>query len=247
MRSGPRPQPGAARPRPGQRQRRPRPRADATVIIETSAVVEVLRTIHAGRRPPRWFEASRDEGRLAVPRAVEVELKRLRKSNRRGAGSRSELSWLARLGGRHLQWVYGLYREAPVDADVLSQITRMHEEAVSGRGGGSGGGSGGDDAARSWLRSKRAFVLGRLGYDGASEPLGGPKAGRALAALNRAAGNDRVIMAQAVSIAASTGGARAGGPPAAVLVSRDGDFTAFAGRLGEIAGGAMSIVHYSRM
>ena len=54
-------------------------------------------------------------------------------------------------------------------------------------------------------------------------------------------------MAQAVSIAASTGGARAGGPPAAVLVSRDGDFTAFAGRLGEIAGGAMSIVHYSRM
>ena len=246
MRSGPRPRTEAARPRPGQRQRRPRPRADATVIIETSAVVEVLRTIHAGRRPPRWFEASRDEGRLAVPRAVEVELKRLRKSNRRGAGSRSELSWLARLGGRHLQWVYGLYREAPVDADVLSQITRMHAEAVSGRGGSSGGGGG--DAARSWLRSKRAFVLGRFGYDGASEPLGGPKAGRALAALNRAAENDRAIMAQAVAIAASAGGARrAGGAPAAVLVSRDGDFTAFADRLGEIAGGAMGIVHYSRM
>ena len=179
-----------------------------------------------------------------MPRTVEVELKRLRKSNRRGAGSRTELSWLARLGGRDLQWVYDLYREAPIDGGVLARIARMHDEAVRDRDGA---------AARSWLRSKRSFVRGRLGYGGAG-PLEGPKAGRALAALNRAAANDRAIMAQAVAIAAASaggGGGGGGGPPpapaVAVLVSRDGDFTAFAGRLEEIAGGTMRIVHYSRM
>ena len=212
---------------------------NATVIMETSAVVEVLGAHRAGRRPPAWFEASRSGGRLAVPRTVEVELKRLRKSNRRGAGSRTELSWLARLGGRDLQWVYDLYREAPIDGGVLARIARMHDEAVRDRDGA---------AARSWLRSKRAFVRGRLGYGGAG-PLEGPKAGRALAALNRAAANDRAIMAQAVAIAAASAASAvgAGPPPAAVLVSRDGDFTAFAGRLEEIAGGTMRIVHYSRM
>ena len=221
-----------------QRQRQPE---NATVIIETSAVVEVLRAHHSGRRPPAWFESSRSGGRLAVPRTVEVELKRLRKSNRRGAGGRAELSWLARLEGRDLQWVYDLYREAPIDGGVLARIERMHDEAVRDRDGA---------AARAWLRSKRAFVRERLGHGGAG-PLEGPRAGRALAALNRAAANDRAIMAQAVAIAASASAASAGqatpAAAAAVLVSRDGDFTAFAGRLEEIAGGTMRIVHYSRM
>lgn len=243
MGAAPRPQAGQARQRREQRRQRHPP--DATVIIETSAVVEVLRALHAGRRPPRWFEVSRGEGRLAVPRTVEVELKRLRKLNRRGAGTRAELSWLARLGGRDLQWVYELYREAPIDARVLSEVERMHAEAAGDSGG---------DAARSWLRSKRAFARERLGHADASS-LGGPRAGRALAALARAAANDRAIMAQAVGIASAAarrlrgGGAsaHAGGPPAAVLVSRDGDFTAFAGRLEEISGGAMAVAHYSRM
>lgn len=243
MAAAPRPQAGYARQQRQRQRQRQRPPPDATVIIETSAVVEVLRALHAGRRPPRWFEASRGEGRLAVPRTVEVELKRLRKLNRRGAGTRTELSWLARLGGRDLQWVYELYREAPIDARVLSEVERMHAEAAGDSGG---------DAARSWLRSKRAFARERLGHADAAS-LGGPRAGRALAALARAASNDRAIMAQAVAIASAaarrrTGGnAHAGGPPAAVLVSRDGDFTAFAGRLEEISGGAMAVARYSRM
>ena len=208
-------------------------------------MVAVLGAVHAGRRPPRWFEESRDGGRLAVPRTVEVELKRLRKSNRRGAGSRADLSWLARLRGRDLRWVYDLYREAPIDARVLSEVERMHGEAARDSGGA---------AARAWLRSKRSFVRERRGQGGggAGAPEGAA-AGRALAALNRAAANDRAIMAQAVAIAAAAaragggGGRGAAGPPAAVLVSRDGDFTAFAGGLEEIAGGAMSVVHYARM
>ena len=104
--------------------------AEVTVIIETSAVVAVLGAVRAGRRPPRWFEESRDGGRLAVPRTVKVELRRSRKSNRRGAGSRTDLSWLARLRGRDLRWVYGLYREAPIDARVISEAERMHGEAA---------------------------------------------------------------------------------------------------------------------
>ena len=237
--------PPAPPPRPprGPSQRRPEA-AGATVIIETSAVVAVLGAVRAGRRPPRWFEESRDGGRLAVPRTVEVELKRLRKSNRRGAGSRADLSWLARLRGSDLRWVYDLYREAPIDARVLSEVERMHGEAARDSGG---------DAARAWLRSKRSFVRERSGQGGGG--AGAPKgaaAGRALAALNRAAANDRAIMAQAVAIAsaaARSGGGSGGaaGQPAAVLVSRDGDFTAFAGGLEEIAGGAMSVVHYARM
>ena len=233
-------------PRPPRGPSRQRPEAaGATVIIETSAVVAVLGAVRAGRRPPRWFEESRDGGRLAVPRTVEVELKRLRKSNRRGAGSRADLSWLARLRGRDLRWVYDLYREAPIDARVLSEVERMHGEAARDRGGA---------AARAWLRSKRSFVRERCGQGGGG--AGGPEgaaAGRALAALNRAAANDRAIMAQAVAIASAAaragggGGRGAAGPPAAGLVSRDGDFTAFAGGLEEIAGGAMSVVHYARM
>ena len=241
------PEPTSRLPRGPSRRQRPGAAGTTVVIIETSAVVAVLGAIHAGRRPPRWFEESRDGGRLAVPRTVEVELKRLRKSNRRGAGSRADLSWLARLRGRDLRWVYDLYREAPIDARVLSEVERMHGKAARDSGGA---------AARAWLRSKRSFVRERLGRGGGGPGgLGGPEgvaAGRALAALNRAAANDRAIMAQAVAIA--TAAARAGGgggggasPPAAVLVSRDGDFTAFAGGLEEIAGGSMSVVHYARM
>ena len=242
--------PPAPPPRPprGPSRRRQGAAGATVVIIETSAVVAVLGAIRAGRRPPRWFEESRGGGRLAVPRTVEVELKRLRKSNRRGAGSRADLSWLARLRGRDLQWVYDLYREAPIDARVLSEVERMHGEAARDRDGA---------AARAWLRSKRSFVRERCGRGGGPGGPGGPEgvaAGRALAALNRAAANDRAIMAQAVAIAAaaarSGGGGGGGGgasPPAAVLVSRDGDFTAFAGGLEEIAGGSMSVVHYARM
>ena len=239
------PAPPPRPPRGPSRRQRPGAAGATVVIIETSAVVAVLGAIHAGRRPPLWFEESRDGGRLAVPRTVEVELKRLRKSNRRGAGSRADLSWLARLRGRDLGWVYDLYREAPIDARVLSEVERMHGEAARDSGGA---------AARAWLRSKRSFVRERLGQGGggwAGAP-GGVAAGRALAALNRAAANDRAIMAQAVAIAAAAARAGGGGRgaaslPAAVLVSRDGDFTAFAGGLEEIAGGSMSVVHYARM
>lgn len=206
--------------------------------METSAVVGVLWARHSGRPAPCWFDDNMREGRVAVPRTVEVELKRLRKSNRRGAGRRADLSWLARLRGRDLEWVYGLYRGPPVDAGVISRIAAMHEGAVRDPGG---------PAAAAWLRSKRAFVRERVGMDPSA--LSGHRAGRALALLSRAAGNDRMIMAQAVAIAAAAasrappGGAF--GPP--VLVSRDGDFTAFAGPLGGIAGGAMQVVRYSGM
>lgn len=207
--------------------------------METSAVVGVLHARHAGRPPPRWFDGHMREGRIAVPRTVEVELKRLRKSNRRGAGRRADLSWLARLRGRDLQWVYDLYRAPPVDAGVHSRIAAMHEGAVRDHSGA---------AAAAWLRSKRAFVRERLGRDPSA--LKDHEAGRALALLSRAAANDRMIMAQAVAIAsaAAAQGAQPGatsGPSA--LVSRDGDFTAFAGALEEIAGGSMRVVHYARM
>lgn len=228
--------------RPAQRQQPPRRPAAGSppplVIMETSAVVGVLHARHAGRPPPRWFDGHMREGRIAVPRTVEVELKRLRKSNRRGAGRRADLSWLARLRGRDLQWVYDLYRGPTVDAGVHSRIAAMHEGAVRDHGGA---------AAAAWLRSKRAFVRERLGRDPSA--LKGHEAGRALALLSRAAANDRMIMAQAVAIAS----AAASGPPpgaasrASALVSRDGDFTAFAGALEEIAGGSMRVVHYSRM
>lgn len=202
-------------------------------------MVGILWARHSGRRPPRWFEDCMRGGRIAVPRTVEVELKRLRKSNRRGAGSRgNDLSWLARLKGRDLLWVYDLYRGPPVDAGVHSRIAAMHEGAVRDPGGA---------AAAAWLRSKRSFVAGRLGRDPSSMPI--HEAGRALGILSRAAENDRAIMAQAVAIAsAAAPGARSGAAlRRPVLVSRDGDFTAFAGPLEEIAGGSMRVVHYSRM
>ena len=235
----------APHPRPPDRtgrQRQRQPAADrrppVLVIMETSAVVGVLSAKYAGRPAPRWFEDHMRGGRIAVPRTVEVELKRLRKSNRRGAGRRADLSWLARLGGSDLEWVYGLYRAPPVDAGVQSRIEAMHEGAVRDPGG---------PAAAEWLRSKRAFVRGRMGLDPSA--LSGHRAGRALALLSRAAGSDRTIMAQAVAIAsAAAPRAPPGGafrPP--VLVSRDGDFTAFAAPLEEIAGGTMRVVHYARM
>lgn len=215
-----------------------RRRPPILVIMETSAVVGVLSARYAGRAAPRWFDDNMRGGRIAVPRTVEVELKRLRKSNRRGAGRRADLSWLARLRGSDLQWVYGLYRGPPVDSGVLSRIAAMHEGAVRDPGG---------QAAAAWLRSKRAFVRGRVGLDPSA--LSGHRAGRALALLSRAADNDRAIMAQAVAIASAAASkappGAAFGPP--VLVSRDGDFTAFAGPLEEIAGGAMRVAHYSRM
>ena len=208
------------------------PPTAGTVIIETSAVVEVLRARRSGRPPPAWFKSALEAGRIAVPRTVEVELKRLRKSSRRGGGARSDLSWLARLGGRELQWVYDLYRAEPVDGKVAAEIARMHADAARDPGGA---------AARAWLRSKR--MRAGEGARGGGGPPAGPRAGRALAALYRAAENDRAIMAQAVAIAARGGGA----VPPCTLVSRDGDFTAFAGRLGEISGGTVRTVHYSRM
>lgn len=205
-------------------------------------MVGVLWARHAGRPQPRWFEERMRAGRIAVPRTVEVELKKLRKSNRRGAGKRADLSWLARLKGRDLEWVYGLYRGPRVDGAVHARIVGMHEGAVRDPEG---------DAAAAWLRSKRSFVRERLGLDHAS--LSGHGARKALALLYRAAENDRLIMAQAVAIAsaaaapAAPGGGRRGGLAAPVLASRDGDFTAFAGALEEIAGGSMSVVHYARM
>ena len=207
--------------------------------METSAVVGVLWARHAGRQAPRWFEESMRGGRVAVPRTVEVELKKLRKSNRRGAGRRADLSWLARLKGRDLQWVYDLYRGPRVDGAVHSRIVGMHEGAVRNPEG---------DAAAAWLRSKRSFVRERLGLGGAQPS--GLGARKALALLFRAAENDRLIMAQAVAIASAASAAAAGGgssSSAPVLASRDGDFTAFAGPLEEIAGGSMSVVHYARM
>ena len=102
------------------------------------------------------------------------------------------------------------------------------------------------DAAAAWLRSKRSFVRERLGLGGAQPS--GLGARKALALLFRAAENDRLIMAQAVAIAsAASAAAGGGGSSAPVLASRDGDFTAFAGPLEEIAGGSMSVVHYARM
>ncbi len=228
--------------RAGRQRQRPaaagRRRPPILAIMETSAVVGVLSARYAGRPAPRWFEDGMRGGRIAVPRTVEVELKRLRKSNRRGAGRRADLSWLARLRGSDLEWVYGLYRSPPIDAGVQSRIAAMHGAAVRDPGG---------QAAAAWLRSKRTFVRGRLGLDPSS--LSGHRAGRALSLLSRAAGNDRDIMAQAVAIASAAASrappGAASGPP--VLVSRDGDFTAFAGPLEDIAGGSMRVVHYARM
>ena len=66
---------------------------------------------------------------------------------------------------------------------------------------------------------------------------GGPRA--VLRRLYIEAAQDRVIMAQSISIARASGGA--------VLVSRDGDFVSFAATLKEISGGSMRVLRPEAM
>lgn len=194
--------------------------------MDTSCVVSVLESYRRRGRGPGWFE-SRLGGNVCVPRAVETEFKKIQKASRRGGGRHPSLSWLSRLPGSQKGWIYGLYRDPGTDAGLLGQLERMHGEAA---------GSPDSEGARAWMASKKARVS-RMGAG-----AGGPRAA-ARAALRRLyieAAADRAIMAQSVSIARAS-------PGGALLVSRDGDFVAFAGRLSEISGGAMRVVRPEAM
>lgn len=191
-------------------------------IMDTSCVVSVLESYRKLGRGPGWFE-SRLEGRVCIPRAVESEFKKIQKLNRRGKGRRPGLSWLARLPGSQKDWIYGLYRDPGTDAELLRRIESMHGGAA---------GSPESDGARAWMASKRARVS-RMG----AGARGGPRA--VLRRLYIEAAQDRVIMAQSISIARASGGA--------VLVSRDGDFVSFAATLKEISGGSMRVLRPEAM
>lgn len=190
-------------------------------IMDTSCVVSVLESYRRLGRGPGWFE-SRLKGEICIPRAVESEFKKIQKSNRRGRGRHPALSWLARLPGSQKDWIYGLYRDPGTDAELLRLMEEMHGGAA---------GSPESEGARAWMASKKARVS-RMGIVGR-----GAKA--ALRRLYIEAAQDRVIMAQSVSIARASG--------RAVLVSRDGDFVSFAGRLEEISGGAMRVLRPEAM
>lgn len=194
--------------------------------METSSVVAVLESYSRTGAGPAWFERSR--GSVCVPRAVESEFKKIQKRNRRGKGRRPSLSWLARLPGSQKDWIYGLYRDPGACAPLLREVEKMHGDAA-GRP---------DSAeARAWMSSKRAR-LERMGVD-ARSARGGP-AKSALLRLYIEASADRAIMAQALAIARACKGP-------SVLVSRDGDFVAFARGLERISGGAMSVARPQEM
>lgn len=192
--------------------------------MDTSCVVAVLESYRRLGRGPGWFE-SRLGGRVCIPRAVESEFKKIQKANRRGRGRHPALSWMARMPGSQKDWIYGLYRDAGADPGLLGTVEKMHGEAA---------GSPESEGARAWIASKRARIE-RMGID--ARGRGGAKA--ALRRLYIEASADRTIMAQAVAISRSVGGA--------ALVSRDGDFVAFAGSLEEISGGSMRVVRPEAM
>lgn len=199
---------------------------DGTVIMETSAVVLVLKSYHERDRGPSWFERRLDD-KLAVPRAVETEFKRLRKANKRGMG-RNDIAWLGRVKGANKDWIYNLYRDPGKDGILLDRIGRMHMAAVNEP----------DSAeARAWLKIKKAHMV-RVAKINPKSANANPKP--ALRRLYEDAETDRTIMMQAVMIARSLEGK-------STLVSNDGDFTAFAAPLGEISGGAMHVTKFAEM
>ena len=200
-----------------------------TAIMETSAVVFVLD--HYGRegRWPAWFERRRAAGRLVIPRAVEKEFKKLQRANRKGSGKHPDLLWMARLKGADKSWIYDLYQDPGIDQEILSSVEGMHREALNAPEG---------PAATKWLAVKKKYLLKNMGADAGADAAAAKK--RALIHLRDAARADRVIAAQAVSIARTAGGG-------CVLVARDADFTAFAGRLEEISGCGMRVVRPEQM
>ena len=194
--------------------------------METSAVVLVLKSYHEIGRGPAWFERRLD-GKLAVPRAVETEFKRLQKANKRGRG-RNDIAWMGRVKGAKKNWIYDMYQEPGRDGGLLRRIERMHTAAVNEPG---------TAEARAWLKAKKArlFSAWRI-----SAKSAGASPKPALRRLYEDAKTDRIIMMQAVTIARSLEGK-------AALVSNDGDFTAFAKPLEEISGGAMRAVRFAMM
>ena len=199
---------------------------DGTVIMETSAVVLVLKSYHERGRGPPWFE-KRLDGKLVVPRAVETEFKRLQKANKKGRG-RNDIGWMGRVKGAEKNWIYDMYKEPGTDGGLLHGIERMHMAAVNEPG---------TAEARAWLKVKKRHLFGAWKITAKSAEAS-PKP--ALRRLYEDAKADRIIMMQAVMIARSLEGK-------AVLVSNDGDFTAFAKPLEEISGGAMRVVGFSKM
>ena len=199
---------------------------DGTVIMETTAVVLVLKSYHEIGRGPAWFERRLD-GKLVVPRAVETEFKRLQKANKRGKG-RNDIAWMGRVKGAEKNWIYDMYQEPGRDGGLLRRIERMHMAAVNEPG---------TAEARAWLKAKKARLFSAWRISAKSAEAS-PKP--ALRRLYEDAKTDRIIMMQAVMIARSLEGK-------AVLVSNDGDFTAFAKPLEEISGGAMRVVRFAKM
>lgn len=197
---------------------------DGTVIMETTAVVLVLKSYHEIGRGPAWFERRLD-GKIAVPRAVETEFKRLQKANKRG---RNDIAWMGRVKGAEKNRIYDMYQEPGRDGGLLRRIERMHTAAVNEPG---------TAEARAWLKIKKARLF-RAWRISAESAEASPKP--ALRRLYEDAKTDRIIMMQAVMIARSLEGK-------SVLVSNDGDFTAFAKPLEEMSGGAMRVVRFAKM
>ena len=197
---------------------------DGTAIMETTAVALVLKSYHELGGGPPWFERGPD-GKLAVPRAVEAEFKRLQKANKR---DRNDIAWMGRAKEAEKNWIYGMYKEPGRDGGPLRRIERTHMAAVNEPG---------TAEARAWLKIKKAHLF-RAWKISAESAEASPKP--ALRRLYEDAKTDRAIMMQAVMIARSLEGK-------AAPVSDDGDFTAFAKPLEEMSGGAMRAVRFARM
>ena len=194
--------------------------------METSSIVAVLESYRKRGKGPDWFE--RRLGRsVCVPRAVESEFKKIRKSNRRGAGRHPSLAWLSRLPGSQKDWIYGLYRDPGVCSKLLLKVEKMHGDAA---------GRPESAEARAWMASKRT----RLDKMGIARTAHGGAAKSALRRLYVEAAADRLIMAQALAIARAF-------PGQSTLVSRDGDFVAFATNLADMSGGTMHVLRPEAM
>ena len=135
---------------------------------------------------------------------------------------------MGRVKGAKKNWIYDMYQEPGRDGGLLRRIERMHMAAVNEPE---------TAEARAWLKAKKArmFSAWRISVKSAGAS---PKP--ALRHLYEDAETDKIIMVQAVLIARSL-------ECKAILVSDDGDFTAFAKPLGEISGGAMRVVRFAKM